>query len=179
MHLNEIYRETLYGVKDVYDEKDIRLPEKVSSDGLLKVSVYEVGALQELSGVYAIDRSTYSGDGERYPENALAIDLKAGEYAIAYAGGGLVSKGTGEVNACVRSSVKDRLDFGEFALSGDALDSLTQENYESVLNRAGYRCSTVNVVRIQNRSKLHIWVDDKGAVGSLALKAYRVVRRKV
>jgi len=175
MYLNRIYEEPFYGTKTTFSERDFSLSDKISTDELLKVSAYEVGALQEVEGEFIVDSSMFSVGGTKYPENALTVDLKKGEYVIAYLSGGLVSKSTGKVNSCIRCSALDRLDFGDFTVeSQDDILTLSQESYLRVLADAGYSCVNSNVVKVTGKSKLHLWIDDETAVGAVSLKIFKV-----
>ena len=176
MYLNEIYKETFYGVKSTFNQDDFGLSNKISSSELLKINIYEIGSITPLSGNYLLDPSMYSSDESNYPENALTIELRKGEYVIAYDEGGFISKTTGNVNDCIKCSNGSKLDFGEFTITDrNALESLSQDNFESVLNSSNYRSSlTNNLIKISNKSKFHIWIEDPNAIGILKLKIYKI-----
>lgn len=176
MYLNEIYKETIYGIKQSYNEADFNLSEKLDTNELLKLSVYNVGTIQPISGNLLLDSSMYSGDqSSKYPENAFTIDLKKGNYIIAYDEGGLISKSTGKVNDCIRSSSLEKLDFGEFHIDDQAVvDSATNSNYNEILQNVGYSCLKTNFFKVSSKSKLHIWVDDESIVGVLRFSIYKM-----
>ena len=180
MYLNEIYKESFYSTKESYSGEDLNLSSVIESDSLLKIEVFEINAFQPLTGTYILNDSTYVDESSlsgSYPDNALKIELKKGTYGILYEEGGLISKTTGKVNDCIRSSALssiEKLDFGEFEIDSNELSSVTNENYNDVLISKNYKCLKPNIIKINSKTKLHIWINDQDVVGSFTFTLFKI-----
>lgn len=171
MKFINIYTDTIFATKNEYDAASLKISE-IEREAFYKIESMKSVKMTSI-GEYSLDSSNYS-IGESYPENAVAVALKKGEYVILYSKGGLVSTNTGRLNDCIKSSASDEVKFDALQLSTEELSDLDDTKVDALIKSKNYFSVSYCRFKTNGKEKLHLWVDDETVIGKLFVSIYKL-----
>ena len=140
-------------------------------------SLYKLSYVEKNStlfiGDFTIDNTLYSNKSSKYPENALKIELKKGNYRLLVSSGGIFNTETKMLNDSISSSKGIIKIENNVELDETDKNSIDENNFNDIMSK--YNDKFFNNYfdfKITSNSKFHIWVNNENTIGSLNFKIY-------
>ena len=142
-------------------------------------SLYKLSYVEKNSalfiGDFTIDNTLYSNKNSKYPENALKIELKKGNYRLLVSSGGIFNTETKMLNDSISSSKGIIKIENNVELDETDKNSIDENNFNDIISK--YNDKFFNNYfdfKITSSSKFHIWVNNENTIGSLNFKIYKI-----